>query len=53
MIHAILAEQREEMRQVVWENGKEPTVLVVQPELNEEQSEEETIVGLLVALNPK
>ena len=38
MLRALLVEQRDEMRQLLWENGREPTVPAEQPELNGGQS---------------
>ena len=35
-----MAEKREEMRQILRNNWYEPTILVVQPNMDEEQSEE-------------
>ena len=40
IIHAMMAEQREEMRQMLQDNRDEPIVPIVQPELNIEQSDE-------------
>ena len=40
MIHAMMDEQREEMRQLLLNNMSEPSMPVEQPELNDDQSEE-------------
>ena len=40
VIRALLAEHREGMRQLIRENEREPTMPIVQPELNEEMVEE-------------
>lgn len=40
IIRALLVEQMEEMQRLIQKNGREPTVPVMQPKLNEEKSEE-------------
>ena len=40
MIQTMMDEQREEMRQMLRNNRNEPTTPIMQPDLNEKQSEE-------------
>ena len=52
MIQAMMAEQKEEMRQLLLNNRSEPSIPVEQPELNEGQSEEGNNSGTIGQANP-
>ena len=53
MIQAMMVEQKEEKGQMLLNNKDEPTVLVVQPELNEELSEEGNYIRTLSQVGPR
>lgn len=53
MIKSFLVVQKEEMRQFIQENRREPSVLVVQPELNEGKSEERNYSGTMSQVEPQ
>ena len=53
MIRAMMAEQRDEMRQMLGINRDEPTVVMVQLELNEGQSEEGNYSQTISQVEPR
>ena len=53
MLKVLLAEQREEMRQLIQEIGRQPTMSVIRHELNEEQYKEGNYIRTVSRLEPQ